>query len=158
MFCDRCGAQISGPANFCPSCGRTFTGGASVPPVGDYRVARHVRTVGILWLVWAGFRLLESMAAHVFASFDWWSFERIPFFFPGFLRMIGGILLVTAILGGLAGWGLLERRPWARVLAIVLSIFALFKFPIGTALGIYTLWVLAPARSEAEYRSMQRAA
>ena len=31
------------------------------------------------------------------------------------------------------------------MLAIVVAILALLKFPIGTALGIYTLWVLAPS-------------
>jgi hypothetical protein len=28
---------------------------------------------------------------------------------------------------------------------------ALLKFPFGTALGIYTLWVLAPSTSGMEY-------
>jgi hypothetical protein len=37
------------------------------------------------------------------------------------------------------------------VLGIVVAILSLLKFPIGTALGIYTLWVLAPAESGAEY-------
>jgi hypothetical protein len=30
--------------------------------------------------------------------------------------------------------------------------------PFGTALGVYTLWVLLPAKSEEEYRQMERAA
>ena len=37
------------------------------------------------------------------------------------------------------------------VLAIIAAILALLKFPIGTALGIYTLWVLAPGASGLEY-------
>jgi hypothetical protein len=40
------------------------------------------------------------------------------------------------------------------MLTIVLAVLALFKFPFGTALGIYTLWVLAPATSAMEYDSM----
>ena len=48
----------------------------------------------------------------------------------------------------------MERRPWARMLAIVLGVLALFKVPLGTALGVYTLWVLAPATSEAEWRAI----
>jgi hypothetical protein len=35
--------------------------------------------------------------------------------------------------------------------AIIAAIFALIKFPLGTALGIYTLWVLAPGASGLEY-------
>ena len=41
-----------------------------------------------------------------------------------------------------AGWGLLQHKSWARILAIILGIINLVFFPIGTALGIYTLWVM----------------
>jgi len=160
MFCDRCGARVDGPASFCPACGRSFAVPAGVPPAipAGGRVERHVRTLGILWLVYAGFRLLGAVAVGTFASFSWGPFDHLPFFVPGLLRVVGGFLLVAGVLGALAGWGLMERRPWARMLAIVLGVLALFRFPIGTALGVYTLWVLAPAASEAEYRATQRAA
>ncbi len=54
----------------------------------------------------------------------------------------------------LVGWSLLTRRTWGRVLAIVAAVLVLFKFPFGTALGVYTLWVLAPAVSGLEYDSI----
>jgi hypothetical protein len=44
------------------------------------------------------------------------------------------------------------------MLAIVLGCFHLLNPPFGTALGIYTLWVLLPAASEQEYRQIARAA
>jgi hypothetical protein len=44
----------------------------------------------------------------------------------------------------IAGWKLLERRPWARTLAIVVAIVALPNPILGTVLGIlYTLGVVA---------------
>jgi hypothetical protein len=46
---------------------------------------------------------------------------------------------------------LLTRRPWGRTLALVVGILTLLKPLLGTALGIYTLWVLAPTVSGAEY-------
>jgi hypothetical protein len=49
------------------------------------------------------------------------------------------ILGLPAIIGG---WGLLSFKPWARVLTIVISVLHLFHIPIGTALGVYGLWVL----------------
>jgi hypothetical protein len=51
-------------------------------------------------------------------------------------------------------WGLLERQPWARVLGIVLAFLALLRIPFGTALGIYTLWVLLPESSGREYDAL----
>jgi hypothetical protein len=35
--------------------------------------------------------------------------------------------------------------------AIIFGVLALLKIPFGTALGIYTLWVLAPQASGAEW-------
>jgi hypothetical protein len=34
------------------------------------------------------------------------------------------------------------RKSWGRVLAIVVGVLNLINFPIGTLIGIYTLWVL----------------
>jgi hypothetical protein len=42
----------------------------------------------------------------------------------------------------LAGWGLLKYKGWARILAIILAILNLILFPIGTAIGIYTLIIM----------------
>ena len=52
------------------------------------------------------------------------------------------------------GYGLLTRRPWGRTLALIAGILTLFKFPLGTALGIYTLVVLASSEAQAEYDSI----
>ena len=75
------------------------------------------------------------------------------------LRFVGILLLGGGAAGFLAGWGLKERRAWARTLSIVLACFALLLFmPLGTLLGIYTLWVLLPAQSEKGSRKIFRPA
>ena len=35
-----------------------------------------------------------------------------------------------------------SRRAWARNLALMLAVCNLLLLPLGTALGLYTLWVL----------------
>jgi len=82
----------------------------------------------------------------------------VPFFVHGILRCVGTLLVIGAALGLAAGAGLLQRQPWARVLAIVLAFINLVDMPFGTALGIYTLWVLLPAKSEEEYKQLARSA
>ena len=74
------------------------------------------------------------------------------------MRAAGSLFLAGGVLGIVTGWGLLERQSWARMLAIVLGCVSLFEMPLGTALGVYTLWVLLPAQSEQEYRRISRAA
>ncbi|MGH9581434.1 MAG: hypothetical protein ACRD4O_00670 [Bryobacteraceae bacterium] len=49
------------------------------------------------------------------------------------------VLSLPSIVGG---WGLLQFRPWARILMIVISALNLLHVPIGTAIGVYGLWVL----------------
>jgi hypothetical protein len=62
---------------------------------------------------------------------------------------VGLLMAALGIPGLLAGYGLLTRKPWARVLAMVVGILGLLNFPVGTAIGIYTFWVLTqPAASE----------
>lgn len=39
---------------------------------------------------------------------------------------------------------------------LVLAFLALFHVPFGTALGIYSLWVLLPSESEREYEAMEQ--
>lgn len=55
-------------------------------------------------------------------------------------------LALVAIVWGvghiLIGIPLRRRRPWARLLALMLGSVDLLLLPYGTALGCYTLWVL----------------
>jgi hypothetical protein len=48
---------------------------------------------------------------------------------------------------------LLKFKSWARVLASILAILNLLAFPIGTALGIYTLWVMLTKETEPLFQS-----
>lgn len=51
-------------------------------------------------------------------------------------------MVLLALPGLLAGKGLLEGKGWARVLAMILGALNFFSFPLGTALCVYTFWVL----------------
>lgn len=53
------------------------------------------------------------------------------------------IIIFFSIPSIIAGIGLLYKQGWALILALVLGCFKLFSFPVGTALGIYTIWVYA---------------
>lgn len=54
------------------------------------------------------------------------------------------VVFVSAgsVLNLIAGVGLLAYQGWARVLTMILSILDLFNIPVGTALALYSLWVL----------------
>jgi len=52
------------------------------------------------------------------------------------------LLLALSLPGLVTGIGLLKLQPWSRIVGIVLSAINLINIPVGTALGIYGLWVL----------------
>ena len=54
-----------------------------------------------------------------------------------------GLLLATLSLPGIiAGYGLLTRKAWGRILALIVAIISLVNIPVGTVIGVYALWVL----------------
>jgi hypothetical protein len=154
MFCDRCGTTLDGSFGFCPGCGKPLA--APLMPVQS-RLAGHIRLLGILWLALSAFSLVPGVALLTFFGHHSPFFVAPPFL-GGLLHMLGFAFIACGLLGLVAGWGLLERQPWARTLAIVLGILRLLNMPFGTALGIYTLWVLLPASSEREYHRMAKVA
>jgi hypothetical protein len=58
------------------------------------------------------------------------------------------VFFVIGIPSLIAGIALLKHKSWARIVAIILAILALTSFPIGTAAGVYTLWVLTHKETE----------
>jgi hypothetical protein len=156
MFCDRCGANVPERAAFCSNCGKPSGVAPLVPAQG--RIAGHVRLLGIFWLALSVFRLVPGIALLTLFGHGIPFPLGVPYFVQGMLSGVGWVFIAGAVLGIIAGYGLLQREPWARMLAIIMGVVSLLEMPFGTALGIYTLWVLLPARSEQEYHQLSRVA
>ena len=157
MYCDACGIKLDEGQNFCRACGKPVGAMPAVPmPRGPERVAAHLRVLAVLWIARA---VLWIIPAIVLLSLSHMQFpadvppEAQTFVHPLF-NGLGWLLLVGAAAGLVAAWGLLERAPWARMFTIILGAVSLIEVPLGTVLGIYTLWVLLPEASEAEYNQL----
>jgi hypothetical protein len=158
MFCDKCGAGLQGDQSFCSRCGKEVSGLIVGYPQRN-RVREHVRLLGIFWLALSALDGLMGVASYVVANtvFSQGVHPNRPTFLHPLLSFIGIVVIVKAFAGFATGWGLLQREPWARTVAVVLAIPSLFfNVPFGTALGIYTLWVLLLAASDEEYEREAR--
>ena len=126
-------------------------------------MASHVKTLGILHLVFSSLGILAALA--ILAVFGGLSgllaavSDRAGDA-QAAIPILGGIgmflfffLLAVSLPGFAAGIGLLQFRPWARTLTIVLSAFELLHVPFGTVLGVYGLWVLLSRNSEPLFRT-----
>jgi len=165
MFCDRCGAAVQPDQRFCGRCGKEFTEAIAMARPFPNRVQEHTRLLGILWLALSALNAVFGIVLCILANTVFLHLQEMgappdvpTAFLHSLFSAIGSIILVKAVAGFFAGWGLLRHELWARMLTIVLSFLALFNVPLGTALGIYSLWVLLPAESEREYEQAARSA
>jgi hypothetical protein len=120
-------------------------------------VEKHIQLVGILNIVYRSLVILGSILLVLIAA----GFRR---FFDMLLRMnpadmndiptelldivpvailvIAICMFVVSVVGIVAGAGVLGKRRWGRILMLIVSFFNLLRVPVGTALGIYSIWVL----------------
>lgn len=99
---------------------------------------KHVKIVAWLWILNGLLSILMAIVGLVIVNLN------TPNSGNSALITVGGLcfFLPGIIAYVLAGYGLLNYKSWARILAIILAILNLILFPIGTAIGIYTLWVM----------------
>jgi len=175
MTCSTCGNILAQDARFCPRCGtqtlvHAVPAGYGASPVATPfdRVSRNLQALGTLWLIYAALRAVIGLTGVLFLhglfgshlgnhdfNLGWSPFGRM------WLDSLWPVALFSIMISVgctiLTGYALLTRQPWGRVLAIVFAVFALIHFPLGTALGIYTLWVLAPHYSGDQYAALAHA-
>lgn len=151
MYCVGCGTALQPGQNFCAGCGKA-SGSAEPTPVQS-RLDTHIRLLAVAWFIVSAYRMIPGIAlVALFGTIATLLPVDVPNFVLGMLQLVGFAFIAVAGLGLVVGWGLLERRSWARTAAIVLGFISLLEVPFGTALGIYTLWVLMPAGAETEFR------
>jgi hypothetical protein len=115
----------------------------------------HLNVVGLIDVIagvlFTALAVLVSVGLLVFAPL----FNGAPLWAPNeeitivvVALAVSSLLVVFGIPSLIAGIGLLRQKGWARTLAIVVAILALASFPVGTIVGIYTLWVLTKKETE----------
>ena len=116
--------------------------------------SHHLKIVGRILIILGFLAIPLSIfswnALHFLSESNWWHdrihwhfdfpFSRFdPFglfyFFP-FSYFLGAILFITS------GIGLIQEKEWGTRLVWIPAVLLLFKFPIGTALGIWIIYLL----------------
>ncbi len=106
---------------------------------------QHVSFVGALHI---GFGLLGLAGAlAIFFGFQFlFEFVKDEPIAQDVLSFVGNsvalILVFFSSLGIIGGAGLFSFRPWARILVMIVSAINCLNVPVGTAKGVYSIWVL----------------
>lgn len=110
----------------------------------------HKKVLGIIYVVSAAFTILGALLlnavlsiifALVFEQADPEEQQIIDFVMTFVAYLPAIIIFLFALPTLIAGIGLLSRQSWAMLLSLVIGCLKLFSFPIGTAIGIYAIWV-----------------
>lgn len=108
------------------------------------RMEKHITTVAALHIGLSIFGIIIGafififLTAIGFVSRD----EEALAILAAIGTIVGIFLFVLSVPGIIGGIGLLKRKEWARILILVVSAIDLINIPIGTALGVYSIWVL----------------
>ncbi len=106
---------------------------------------QHVSFVGALHIGFGLLGLAGALAIFFGSQFLFELVEHEPIA-QKVLSFVGNsvalILVFFSVLGVIGGLGLFSFRSWARILVMIVSAMNCLNVPIGTAKGIYSLWVL----------------
>lgn len=165
MFCDGCGSALQPGQSFCSKCGKPIVGQVAAVQPYQGRVKQHAHLLAIMWFALSALNALGGLiivlvGTTLFPHFR--EMKDVPPDLPvGFLSALvttlGILILAKAAVGFIAGRGLMHYDAWARVITLVLAFISLFNIPFGTAIGVYTLWVLLPGQSQDEYERLAAA-
>lgn len=123
----------------------------------------HVNLLGLLQLTWGGMGLLLGASLLLLAA-GAAAIARQPEADPLTAGAMSLLLVIFATAVALGGWAsvwtgraLRQHRSPGRTGALLLALLNLFVLPFGTALAIYTFWVLLHNDARALFESMPAA-
>jgi len=106
--------------------------------------SEHIHLLGIIFVVWGCLSLLLGVGMWLFfAGLGAFSGEREALAVMLVIATVAsGFSIVTGIAEVISGWGLLKKMSWSRLLTLIMAVINVISFPLGTALGVYAMWVL----------------
>ena len=109
------------------------------------KMKQHVSFVGALHVGFGILGLLGALTVFIVFNFAGGFVEAEPMA-EEILSFLGGtisiLIMFFASLGIIGGIELFSYKPWARILVMIVSAINCLNIPIGTAKGVYSIWVL----------------
>lgn len=117
---------------------------------------RHITLLGTLYIIFSALFLIGAVVFFlIITTAGIFSGDETAMFVTGIIGIvISSFLFLVAIPGIIGGIGLLKRKQWARILILIIGILNLLNVPVGTILGIYTIWALTGKQAEAAFNDL----
>jgi hypothetical protein len=109
------------------------------------KMKQHVSFVGAIHVGFGILGLLGALTVFIIFNFAQGFVVEEPLA-EEIISFLGGtisiLIMFFASLGIIGGIGLFSYKPWARILVMIVSAINCLNIPIGTAKGVYSIWVL----------------
>ena len=106
---------------------------------------QHVSLVGALHVGFGILGLLGALAVYLSFHFVFGYVEDVEIA-EELISFLGNtlslIIVFFSALGIIGGIGLFTYKSWARILVMIVSALNCLNIPVGTAKGVYSIWVL----------------
>jgi hypothetical protein len=107
----------------------------------------HIDVLGILHTVWGAFGVMTGLSLVILSAGTRIALTGAPFGMGeraavALLAIVGIALVAGGAASAVTGWAIRRRSRRGRLAALALAIPNLVLVPFGTALGVYTFWVL----------------
>ncbi|XXF78587.1 hypothetical protein P2318_02180 [Myxococcaceae bacterium GXIMD 01537] len=111
---------------------------------------RHRVILGWCFIVLGAFGALMGFIALLVLAGSGWASQDTESRNAAILlgALIGGFIIFLSLPGLIAGIGLLKRRYWGKVLALIVGLLNVANVPLGTALCGYIVWFWLQSDSE----------
>ncbi len=104
----------------------------------------HIKVVGIVNLIYSAIGILAAagvLLGGIFASLA--TLNPIVLIVGTVTSALIAIVIgAISVFGLIAGFALLNHQQWARYVILFVSALRLFRWPLGTLFGGYSIWVL----------------
>jgi hypothetical protein len=108
----------------------------------------HNKIIGIMHLIWGGFNALIMLIMipimigimRPLMRSDPSAPPELVTFFTAVMVAVLVFSLLFSLPPILAGYAMLKRKRWAKVMSVIAACFEALSMPFGTALCVYSLW------------------
>ena len=111
----------------------------------ESKMKKHVTAVGAIQIGFGILGLIGALVVFLALSFAKGIVgnEEVPTVVLGFLAiglpLLIGFFSTLSLVGGI---GVLSYKNWARILVMIVAAMGCLMIPIGTLVGVYSIWVL----------------
>jgi hypothetical protein len=120
----------------------------------------HKKVLGILFVVSATLTIFGMLMLNAFLSVIFTiALDEVNSDDRKIMELVGTfaqyvpmfVIVFFSIPTLIAGIGLLARKSWAMLFALIIGCLKLFSFPIGTAIGVYSIWIYSEEQKLKKY-------